>query len=366
VLTTTLPRLCCPNCGQELILRSTRVNGPEVVTGTLQCKKCKGQYPILAGVAILVSEPAQYLLEHVKGVSQLVPDSEIPPAILEEYQDAKAQVQNEHIEEDLEAERVVALYLMNHYLRVQPREGHESDWWKPNAGTPSPLIDELVKKYWDAGPMAKIVEWIGKLPQKENVVELGCGVAGLAMMLRGQVRSYLGVDGSFTSIALGRHLALGTPYPKQIRIPGDLLHGQVGRKVQLPKGHMGDGQIDLVVGDLAHMPVRHGQFDIALALNAIDMMPQPEDMIHAQHELLKKGGAAIQSCPYIWHSDVARELRRKLPKEIKDSAKAVEWLYEKVGFQIQQSLEHLPWLFFKQVRQLEIYSVHLFQARKTG
>jgi SAM-dependent methyltransferase len=140
----------------------------------------------------------------------------------------------------------------------------------------------------------------------------------------------------------------------------------VGRKIKLPTGQIDDGKVDLVVGDLAQMPVVHGRFDVALALNAIDMMPKPEDLVHAQHELLKAGGVAIQSCPYIWHSEVAYELRRKLPKEIKDSAKAVEWLYQQVGFQIEQSVEHLPWLFFKHLRQLEIYSVHLFQARKAG
>jgi hypothetical protein len=42
----------------------------------------------------------------------------------------------------------------------------------------------------------------------------------------------------------------------------------------------------------------------------------------------------------------------------------VEYLYEKSGLQIFKKLDHLPWLFLKHFRQIELYSVHLFAARK--
>ena len=61
---------------------------------------------------------------------------------------------------------------------------------------------------------------------------------------------------------------------------------------------------------------------------------------------------------------VARKLRARLPREIQDSARAAEWLYERAGFGIQARLDQVPWLFFKHARQLEIYSVHLFMARR--
>jgi hypothetical protein len=80
---------------------------------------------------------------------------------------------------------------------------------------------------------------------------------------------------------------------------------------------------------------------------------------------LKKGGIAIQSCPYIWHEQVARELRERLPDSIRDSSQAVSWLYQEAGLAITEQVEHLPWLFFKHLRQLEIYSVHLLMARKS-
>jgi SAM-dependent methyltransferase len=124
------------------------------------------------------------------------------------------------------------------------------------------------------------------------------------------------------------------------------------------------GGIDLVAGDLVAPPVAAQAYDVTVALNTIDMLPEPAVLPEIQARLLKPGGIAIQSSPYIWHESVAAELRHALPSEIRDSAKAAEWLYARAGLQVTERVEHLPWLFFKHARQLEIYSVHAFQARK--
>ncbi len=360
MLKATLSRLLCPVCGSDLALREE--------VKEIFCQKCKCVYPILGGVAILVQDVQEYLVQHVKGISRIVPDSEIPKKFRKQYLEAKSEIESEHIEEDLEAERVVSLYLMNHYLNVKPEKGGETDWWRSNVGSSSPLIDSLVREHWDSGPFAKISEWVRELNRirpVDSVVELGCGVGGLARVLSGSAKSYLGIDSSFASIALARHLILGAPYPLELRVPGDLLQGVVSRKVRIPLPlSKPDGSIDFVVGDLDACPVADGEFDVAVVLNAIDMMPEPAVLPQLQHRLLKKGGVAIQSCPYIWHEQVARDLREQLPSGVKDSAEAVEWLYQQQGFKVGQRIEHLPWLFFKHVRQLEIYSVHLFAAKK--
>lgn len=361
MLNTTLSRLRCPLCASALDLRAEAGSGQvyEVRSGGLGCRGCQRIYPILAGVAILVSDPEGYILEHVKGVAQAVSDEEIPESVRDEYLEAKSEIESEHIEEDLEAERVVSLYLMNHFLTT--REGGE--WWKAEAGASSPLIDRLVREHWDQGPLARISGWIR---EGGDVVELGCGVAGLARMLRGRVGSYLGVDSSFASVALGRHLVLGVPYAGSIRIPGDLLQGPVSRLAPVAPASSFDGAADLVVGDIERLPVERGAFDACVVLNAIDMLPEPAVLPALQYDLLKKGGEAIQSCPYIWHEVVARALRAELPAGVRDSAAAVEWLYERAGLEVRERVEHLPWLFFKHVRQLEIYSAHVFRAARRG
>ena len=175
---------------------------------------------------------------------------------------------------------------------------------------------------------------------------------------------YLGIDSSFASISLARHLLLGMPYAGKIRIPGDLIDGPVSRPIEIERAMTYDGAVDLVVGDLEGLPAERGAFDFSIALNAIDMLNDPTVLPALQRDLLKPEGTAIQSCPYIWHENVSRALKERIPSKVKDSASAVEWLYQQAGLSIVEKVDHLPWLFFKHFRQLEIYSVHLFRAQK--
>lgn len=364
MLLSTLPRLRCPNCvdGQSgaLLLRETKKKrGADVMTGTLACEQCASEFPILGGVALLVNDLEAYLQYHVKGISALVPDSDIPEALLPGYLEAKSAIETGHTEEDLESQRVNALYFMNHY--VSAGRAKKNPWWRPKKNF-SPEIDRLVKKFWDHGPFARIAAWT-RASKNLAVIELGCGSGGLARALGEAAGSYLGVDTAFTSIALARHLNLGAPYAHSLRFPQDLFFGPLTGKAATPKPLKGSA-VDFVVGEAENPPVARGAFDLSVALNLIDMVEEPADLPKTQHELLKDSGIAFQSSPYIWHEGVARHLRESLPKNLKSSSAAVEYLYEKSGFRIFRKEEHIPWLFLKHFRQIELYSVHLFAARK--
>lgn len=335
----------------------------EVTSGELACTRCSTRYPILSGVALLVTDVESYLYAHAKGVSRIVRDADIPKAYRHAYQEGKAQLREEHIEEDLEASRVTALYVMNHYLST----AGSAAWWKPDTGPGDALLDSLIREHWDRGPLNRIGEWIARMASPSAaVIELGCGVGGLYPRIRNQVGTYLGVDSSFASIALARHLALGMHYPEPVRVPSDLLQGTIARDVRLPTPAAPNGRADFIVGDAEGAPAEAEAWDFAVALNLIDMLEDPARLPRLQATLLRQGGRAVQSCPYIWHAHAAKRLRRLVPDETRDSARAVLALYRKEGLAAEESVEHLPWLFFKHLRQLEIYSVHLFSARRGG
>jgi SAM-dependent methyltransferase len=193
-------------------------------------------------------------------------------------------------------------------------------------------------------------------------------VGGLARKLEGRVSRYLGVDSSFASIALARHLALGCDYSGALKFPEDLLLGTTSRSIAISPApaRISGHPADFVVGHLEEAPLAQACFDLSIVLNAIDMLDKPAQLPELQARTLKKSGIAIQSCPYIWHESVAKSLRGRLPRGMVDSARAVEWLYEQAGLKIKDSLDQIPWLFFKHVRQIELYSVHLFVSEKTG
>ncbi len=380
MLTTTVSALRCPKtkkskvrCLAPLNLRPKKQSkvqeNPEifeVTTGHLECTQCRSTFPILAGVAILVHDVGSYLLSHVKGVSARVPMEDIPKEFRQDFLEAKNEIEEEHIEEDLEAERVNALYLMNHFLRTTPAH---PQWWKPASDPASPPVDQWIQKYWDQGPFQQIEAWISDRPRPStqlNAIELGCGVGGLYRQLSPYLSSYLGVDGSFASISLARQLALGIGDRTRFRVPGDLLQGPLSQEVSIAIEHNTSGKVDFVVGDLDSLALVEGQANLCIALNTIDMLDSPELLPQLQHSLLRPGGIGIQSCPYIWHEKVAKKLRRTVPNTLRDSAKAVQWLYEQAGFKIQFNRDHVPWLFFKHFRQIELYSVHVFMGQKSS
>lgn len=354
----TLTLLECPECQGRL---TSSVNGPgDHDSGTVNCVDCDQEYPILGGVLVLVSDVREYLIEHVKGISRYVRDHEIPKEYRAAFLKAKKHLQEEHIEEDLEAERVTALYLMSHYLNSN------------EVCTPDPVLAEVIEKYWDQGPFTKIRELLSKdlengPDKKFNMLELGCGSGGLLRALSGQLQSYLGIDSSFASIALARQFALGarsvSADKSAIKIPDDLLFGPTSKDVEI-KVESPRFFADFIVADAENPPVQKGLWTITGALNVIDMLYEPEALPQLQFDLLAPGGIAVQSSPYIWHSKISEELRKNLPSTVHDSAAAVERLYTRRGFRITHSIKHVPWVFFKNIRQLELYSVHLFFATK--
>lgn len=343
---STLERLICPvdECGAKLSRSSQQ---------ELRCKECRSTFPILGGVAVVVPEAEEYILAHVKGIAQWVEDSEIPKSIRKQYLAMKRELEREHIEEDLESERVNALYFMTHYLSSA----------EATTDVESPEIRQLITTCWDRGPFAKAAEWT---QGARSIIELGCGVGGLANRLPSTVSDYLGVDSSFASVALARSLYLGerTGNPNQ-GIPSDLWLGPLARRIDLKtlrKKLRVPAKIDFIVGDLEHPPIVSAQFDGCVALNAIDMLHHPEQLPTIQKALVKKGGFVIQCAPYIWHESVIGPLRKKFSKS-KTSGELVESWYSNQGLKIEATAAHIPWVFFKHFRQVELYSVHGLIAR---
>lgn len=362
MLKSTLAVLKCAahkKCKGELsLLKDEGLD--EIEYGTLVCKICRSEYPVLAGVAIIVEDVPAYLYYHVKGISKFVPYAKIPKAYRKDFLEAKEAMEEELTEEDLESDRVNALYLMNHYLSVkQARER----FWQPKSGDGSAPIEQLIENYWDKGPLMRVSSWF-KI-KGVNTIELGCGVGGLFSKITIPLENYLGVDASFQSILLARHFNLGTPYSGDLSIPGDLLHGAASRKINFTYPQKNPAaKVDFVVGEMDRIPAKNNFWDVTVAMNVIDMLEDPRQLPEVQSQLLKPGGQAIQSDPYIWHEKISKRLRGHLPKAISNSARAVEHLYEKAGFKIEESEEHVPWIFFKHLRQVELYSVHAFIAKK--
>ncbi len=356
----TLDKLQCLSCGGHLVCRPEEQDSRgDVIYGEVSCSGCEASYPVLAGVLILSENPEESLIRHIKGIGAIVPDARIPAVWRESYLEAREALAeegffDEGMEEDLEAERVNSLYVMNHYLRAAELP--------PKVLAIEGAISRLIGECWDHGPLEATSKWI-QTHRPRQVVELGSSVGGLAQRVAGAVEGYLGTDTSFASVALARHLALGAPYPRAVRFPGDLIDGPVSLEARLPApAWAGSDRADFILSDIQDEGIRGGRFDVSVALGLIDMLEDPSGLVVCQRDLLLPGGHAIEASPFIWHAPVARALRERLGEGL-SSAEVVQALYREGGFIPGEGLEGVPWVFFKHLRQVELYSVHWWVHR---
>lgn len=108
-------------------------------------------------------------------------------------------------------------------------------------------------------------------------------------------------------------------------------------------------EVDLF-GTAYHLPVENASFDSALCTAVLEHLEEPELALRECHRVLKLGGVAIYTVPFIWH----------LHEEPRDfyrfSKYGLDHLFQKVGFEV---IEIKPlsgfWVTFGQLFVYNLY-----------
>lgn len=106
-------------------------------------------------------------------------------------------------------------------------------------------------------------------------------------------------------------------------------------------------------GTAYNIPAGDGEFDSALCTAVLEHLEEPELALRECHRVLKRGGIAIYSVPFIWH----------LHEEPRDfyrfSKYGLKYLFEKVGFEVIE-INALSgfWVTFG---QLFVYNIYRFK-----
>jgi ubiquinone/menaquinone biosynthesis C-methylase UbiE len=105
-------------------------------------------------------------------------------------------------------------------------------------------------------------------------------------------------------------------------------------------------------GTAYDLPAEDDEFDSALCTAVLEHLEEPEQALRECHRVLKRGGVAIYSVPFIWH----------LHEEPRDfyrfSKYGLKYLFEKTGFEIVE-IKPLSgfWVTFG---QLFVYNIYRF------
>ncbi len=109
--------------------------------------------------------------------------------------------------------------------------------------------------------------------------------------------------------------------------------------------------IDLF-GTAYEIPADNETFDSAICTAVLEHLEEPEQALRECYRVLKPGGVAIYSVPFIWH------LREEPRDYYRYSKHGLKYLFEKSGFKV---LEITPLLgFWVTFGQLFVYNIYRF------
>jgi ubiquinone/menaquinone biosynthesis C-methylase UbiE len=150
-----------------------------------------------------------------------------------------------------------------------------------NSSAKNVLVQWIVQK--------NLVETSKKYLNNSRLVDIGCGTKPYKTLLASYVTEHIGVDHQESLHDLSNADLLGTAYK---------------------------------------IPVSDSSFDSALCTAVLEHLEEPEQALRECYRVLKLGGIAIYSVPFIWH----------LHEEPRDfyrfSKYGLKYLFEKTGFEI--------------------------------
>jgi SAM-dependent methyltransferase len=322
--------LVCPACrtrtpdmnagGHRLDLRTLERAGD----GDLLVCTCGGRYPIVDGVPLVFADPSAYLRDDVMLFDRDV-SSDVATLLVEGGPDT--------------APFARVLEVMSVYM-----DAHWGD-----RATPPPDGSVDASALWaklDARRSAPVA----------RAVELGCCTGrGLAALAAG-AELVVGLDIKHAALRRARRMLAGERVPYARRI--------VGRRYAPATAHAPDvatlaDRVALVCADALDPPLVPGWCDRVVALNLLDNVAQPRQLLAVIDGLCAPGGEIILSSPYAWLSGTTLEDERIGGDD--PAAELVRLLGDRYTIEDE---DELTWTLRRERRWSVNYRVHYVRARK--
>jgi SAM-dependent methyltransferase len=175
------------------------------------------------------------------------------------------------------------------------------------------IINSSAKNVLVQGIAQKALKQKGEAYLFGRLIDIGCGIKPYSKLLEPFVSDHVGVDHEVTFHDTSNIDLFGTAY---------------------------------------EIPVEKETFDTAICTAVLEHLEEPEQALRECHRVLKPGGIAVYSVPFIWHlHEEPRDFYRY-------SKYGLKYLFEKAGFEIVE-LEALSgfWVTFG---QLFVYNIYRF------
>jgi SAM-dependent methyltransferase/uncharacterized protein YbaR (Trm112 family) len=193
-------------------------------------------------------------------------------------------------------------------------------------------------------------------------VELGCSVGRILAELAAGADRVVGIDLQFGAVRRARKLLDGEPLAYHRRVAGR--HYQVAHVTASDRAVAAARRL-IVCGDALDPPLVPGVYDRVVALNVLDSVKSPNQLLSVIDGLCAPGGEVILASPYAWQSSVMDDKERIGGADPAADVAAI--LRDGVGLGARYRIEEeadLSWSLRRDARSSVSYRTHYLRARK--
>jgi len=288
-------------------------NKYECIEGVLLCSECNSQFPIISGVAVIVSNLEDYCSDRRTMLGQWftqVKSEELKKLIRNISLSIESKTYSDRYETD-------GLYFQSYK-------------WLHNENFESDKFLHLMR--WKIKPSdvyRKLTSGIMFNPEG-MALDLGCSLGLATFELAKKFSFVFGIDKSFSFI-------------------------KEARKKQMDQNI---SNTEFFVGDIIQLPFRSQKFDLIFGLNIIEFV-SIENLLKLVHSLLKPHSNFIITSPYDYNREMVFD------QKINDNS--IRTIIRKNGFEISNRTEkesYIPWILKINERTYLFYFLDYIEAKK--
>lgn len=323
----------------------------ELLEAVIACRRCRAEYPVIMGVAILETDLLTYLSafwEEIDGCSTDSPGLEVSPR-MRSWLGIPAVFSSSPgppLNPAAAASWSTSPYLQSHFDPGSMVSDLTSGWWQDAVGR-RPEGDD---------PYSYLIGIARDQPggRPGLALDVGSSVGRGAHELADLYEYSVGVDRSFPAVLNARRLLLGRPLP----LPEYMLETERGRWESRPLLQPPvRPNLDFVVASAGALPVGTEGVACLAALNVLCAVPEPGALFEEFARTLGAGALLLIATPF-WTDDGESPFARGGPRGLVESLAG--------GYQIVADKELVPWIVRLARRRYNVYLSHCVAAIRTG